>query len=173
MEHPSLHKRTAHFLSFHFALPERVVLENGGTQFIPLQLGAYWVGAQGSPGRYQVVERSCSALPFCCVRRSAGVEKARRNDSTEAPSFHPATGEADTSISQDMRIGLDVLCHCGGLKVSSVCGSSTIVFCVQTDHVCVSNPRHTMAASTRSCPQRERQGHNRHSYVKSAPSRFF
>ena len=26
-----LHKRTAHFLSFHFALPERVVLENGGT----------------------------------------------------------------------------------------------------------------------------------------------
>ena len=39
-----------------------------------------------------------------CVRRSAGVEKARRNDST--PSFHPATGEADTSISQDMRIFL-------------------------------------------------------------------
>ena len=29
-------------------------------------------------------------------------EKARRNDST--PSFHPATGEADTSISQHMRI---------------------------------------------------------------------
>jgi hypothetical protein len=44
-----LHKRTAHFLSFHFALPERVVLENGGTRFIPLQLGAYWVGAPGSP----------------------------------------------------------------------------------------------------------------------------
>ena len=59
-----LHKRTAHFLSFHFALPERVVLENGGTRFIPLQLGAYWVGAPGSPGRYQVVERSCAALPF-------------------------------------------------------------------------------------------------------------
>jgi hypothetical protein len=36
--------------------------------------------------------------------RSAGVEKARRNDQT--PSFHPATGEADTSISQDMRIYL-------------------------------------------------------------------
>jgi hypothetical protein len=33
---------------------------------------------------------------------AAGEEKARRNDSTLL--FHPATGEADKSISQDMRI---------------------------------------------------------------------
>lgn len=76
--HVPLHPATAHYLSFHFALPEFVtrtgemidgvfVHQLGGRlrrkEAVPLQPGAYWVtAADGS--RYQVVERSCAALPF-------------------------------------------------------------------------------------------------------------
>ena len=62
--HVPLHPSTAHFLSFHFALPEFVPGPSGELQPVPLQLGGYWVGAPGSLGRYQVVERTCRALPF-------------------------------------------------------------------------------------------------------------
>ena len=58
-----LHQDTAHFLSFHFALPASIEKEDGTLEHIPLQKGAYWV--QGHNGfRYQVVERTCRSIPF-------------------------------------------------------------------------------------------------------------
>ena len=57
-----LHAATAHFLSFHFALPECAPDADGCLRPVPLLPGAYWV-TQGEL-RYQVVERSCAALPF-------------------------------------------------------------------------------------------------------------
>ena len=61
--HVPLHKDTAHYLSFHFALPEFVRRPGGLLEPVPLQPGGYWVtSADGS--RYQVIERSCAALPF-------------------------------------------------------------------------------------------------------------
>ena len=61
--HIPLHASTAHFLSFHFALPEFVVTADGSRRAVPLQPGGYWV--QPPRGlRYQVVERSCRATPF-------------------------------------------------------------------------------------------------------------
>lgn len=76
--HVPLHQDTAHYLSFHFALPEFItragvivdgefVPQAGGPQrrreAVPLQPGGYFVtGADGV--RYQVIERSCAALPF-------------------------------------------------------------------------------------------------------------
>ena len=62
--HVSLHESTAHFLSFHFALPEFMKDPSGELQQVPLQPGGYWVEASGSLGRYHVVERTCRALPF-------------------------------------------------------------------------------------------------------------
>ena len=58
-----LHPATAHFLSFHFALPEFMTTSSGKREAVPLQPGAYWVRAEDG-SRYQVVERSCAALPF-------------------------------------------------------------------------------------------------------------
>ena len=62
--HVPLHDSTAHFLSFHFALPEFMRDPSGELQRVPLQLGGYWVEASSTLGRYQVVERTCRALPF-------------------------------------------------------------------------------------------------------------
>ena len=62
--HVPLHDSTAHFLSFHFALPEFMRDPSGEIQRVPLQLGGYWVEASSTLGRYQVVERTCRALPF-------------------------------------------------------------------------------------------------------------
>ena len=59
-----LHESTAHFLSFHFALPEFMKDPSGELQRVPLQLGGYRVEAPGPIGRYQVVEGTCRALPF-------------------------------------------------------------------------------------------------------------
>ena len=61
--HVPLHKDTAHYLSFHFALPEYVRRAGGLLEPVPLQPGGYWVTAPDG-SRYQVVERSCAALPF-------------------------------------------------------------------------------------------------------------
>ena len=57
-----LHRATAHYLSFHFALPAQVREVDGSLRPVPLQPGGYWV-TEG-PTTYQVVERSCAALPF-------------------------------------------------------------------------------------------------------------
>ncbi len=62
--HVPLHDSTAHFLSFHFALPEFMRDPSGELRRVPLQLGGYWVEASSTLGRYQVVERTCRALPF-------------------------------------------------------------------------------------------------------------
>lgn len=66
--HIPLHPSTAHFLSFHFALPEFVLLPDGTQAAVPLQLGAYWVDLPPSSHshhrRYQVIERSCLSIPF-------------------------------------------------------------------------------------------------------------
>jgi len=61
--HVPLHKDTAHYLSFHFALPEFVRRPGGLLEPVPLQPGGYWVTADDG-SRYQVIERSCAALPF-------------------------------------------------------------------------------------------------------------
>ncbi len=37
---------------------------SGHTVQVPLQPGAYWALPHGSPGQYQVVERTCAALSF-------------------------------------------------------------------------------------------------------------
>jgi len=67
--HIPLHPSTAHYLSFHFALPEFVRLDDGTQTAVPLQLGAYWVDLPplalgGRQRRYQVIERSCLSIPF-------------------------------------------------------------------------------------------------------------
>lgn len=61
--HIPLHIETAHYLSFHFALPEFVTDLDGSRRAVPLQPGAYWVQPPQGP-RYQVVERTCRATPF-------------------------------------------------------------------------------------------------------------
>ena len=58
-----LHDETAHFLSFHFALPATIVSGDGSVEEVPLQKGAYWVTGQNK-FRYQVVERTCRSIPF-------------------------------------------------------------------------------------------------------------
>ena len=58
-----LHVDTAHFLSFHFALPAVITKDDGAVEHVPLQPGAYWVTGQNG-FRYQVVERSCRSIPF-------------------------------------------------------------------------------------------------------------
>ena len=60
--HIALHKSTAHFLSFHLAIPlSRYV--DGSEEPVPIPSGAYIVHpADGKP--YAVVERTCTALPF-------------------------------------------------------------------------------------------------------------
>jgi hypothetical protein len=61
--HVPFHKDTAHYLSFHFALPEFVRCVGCLLEPVPLQLGGYWVtAANGS--RYQVIECSSTVLPF-------------------------------------------------------------------------------------------------------------
>lgn len=62
--HVPLHPATAHYLSFHLALPASYVNASGRTVQVPLQPGAYWALPLGSAGQYQVVERTCAALPF-------------------------------------------------------------------------------------------------------------
>jgi len=67
--HILLHPSTAHYLSFHFALPEFVRLGDGTQTAVPLQPRAYWVDLPSSatgerPRRYQVIERSCLSIPF-------------------------------------------------------------------------------------------------------------
>ena len=44
---------TAHFLSFHFALPEVITKDDGSVEHVPLQPDAYWVTGQNG-FRYQV-----------------------------------------------------------------------------------------------------------------------
>jgi hypothetical protein len=58
-----LHKDTTHYLSFHFALPEFVRRPGGLLEPVPLQQGGYWVTVDDG-SRYQVIELSCTALPF-------------------------------------------------------------------------------------------------------------
>jgi hypothetical protein len=58
-----LHKDTAHYLSFHFALPEFVRRPGGLLEPVPLQPGGCWVTADDG-SRFQVIECSCAALPF-------------------------------------------------------------------------------------------------------------
>jgi hypothetical protein len=62
--HVPLHPATVHYLSFHLALPASYVNVSGRTVQVPLQPGAYWALPHGSPGQYQVVERTCAVLPF-------------------------------------------------------------------------------------------------------------
>jgi len=57
-----LHRGTAHFLSFHIAVPCHYVVD-GILHEVPLQEGGYFVQLPGG-GRYQVIERTCLALPF-------------------------------------------------------------------------------------------------------------
>ena len=62
--HVPLHPATAHYLSFHLALPASYVNASGRTVQVPLQPGAYWALPLGSAGQYQVVERTCTTLSF-------------------------------------------------------------------------------------------------------------
>jgi hypothetical protein len=55
---------TVHYLSFHLMPPASYVNTSGHTVQKPLQPGDYWTLTHGSPGQYQVVERTCAALPF-------------------------------------------------------------------------------------------------------------
>ena len=57
-----LHLDTAHYLSFHFALPSHMMVDGSARQ-VPLLPGGYFVTAPDG-SYYQVVERTCLALPF-------------------------------------------------------------------------------------------------------------
>ncbi len=53
-----------HYLSFHLTLPVSYVNASGRIVQVSLQPGDYWTLPHGSAGQYQVVERTCAALPF-------------------------------------------------------------------------------------------------------------
>ncbi len=62
--HVPLHPAKVHYLSFHLALPASYVNASVRIVQVSLQPGGYWALPHGSAGQYQVVERTCPALPF-------------------------------------------------------------------------------------------------------------
>ncbi len=62
--HVPLLPATVHYLSIHLALSASYVNASGRTVQVPLQPGTYWSLPHGSPGQYQVVERTYATLPF-------------------------------------------------------------------------------------------------------------